>query len=243
MKKIKLNNNSKGAFTLAEVLITLVIIGTVAAITMPSLVANNNKSEIQSKIKKEYSTLTNAFTMTQADGFVLGKGRGADLDELSESIAKHLNVAKTCASGDYSCMPSSYSYLLSSEGSRIRPDLLSSYLLNDGSSITIASDVSSAPGYSLAGNQYKYGIEPSAYALVDINAAKEPNTWGKDMFLFMIYWDGIFPFKKSECNDSGVMCSGEAIYGDMSYIEYYTDTNFSCTADCMSVTGMKCVSK
>ena len=40
------------AFTLAEVLITLGIIGVVAAMTMPALIANTKKSEISAKLKK-----------------------------------------------------------------------------------------------------------------------------------------------------------------------------------------------
>ena len=42
----------KKAFTLAEVLITLGIIGVVAAMTMPSLIQNYKERETVSKVKK-----------------------------------------------------------------------------------------------------------------------------------------------------------------------------------------------
>ena len=54
------------AFTLAEVLITLGIIGVVAAITLPSLVQNYRKSVVENKLKSEYSLISNAIRMSEA---------------------------------------------------------------------------------------------------------------------------------------------------------------------------------
>lgn len=50
----------KNAFTLAEVLITLGIIGVVAAMTIPTLMMNYQKQVWESKLKKVYSVATNA---------------------------------------------------------------------------------------------------------------------------------------------------------------------------------------
>lgn len=55
LKKIK-------AFTLAEVLITLGVIGVVAAITIPALVQNIQDQEFKTAFKKEYTTITEAYT-------------------------------------------------------------------------------------------------------------------------------------------------------------------------------------
>ena len=44
----------KQGFTLAEVLITLGIIGVVAALTLPSIVAHQRKVEDSSRLKKFY---------------------------------------------------------------------------------------------------------------------------------------------------------------------------------------------
>ena len=46
-------------FTLAEVLITLGIIGIVAAMTLPALVVNHRNQELQTRFKKAYSVLWN----------------------------------------------------------------------------------------------------------------------------------------------------------------------------------------
>ncbi|MDR1327072.1 MAG: prepilin-type N-terminal cleavage/methylation domain-containing protein [Heliobacteriaceae bacterium] len=53
----------KKAFTLAEVLITLGIIGVVAALTIPSLIAKHKEKETVSKLKNIFSTLSNAYTL------------------------------------------------------------------------------------------------------------------------------------------------------------------------------------
>jgi len=53
-------------FTLAEVLITLGIIGVVAAMTIPTLVANTNGAKFRSQFKKTLSTLNQAGLMAQA---------------------------------------------------------------------------------------------------------------------------------------------------------------------------------
>jgi len=50
----------KSGFTLAEILITLGIIGTVAAMTIPTLMMNYQKQVWESKLKKIYSIATNA---------------------------------------------------------------------------------------------------------------------------------------------------------------------------------------
>ncbi|MDR1168301.1 MAG: prepilin-type N-terminal cleavage/methylation domain-containing protein [Heliobacteriaceae bacterium] len=57
----------KTAFTLAEVLITLGVIGIVAAMTMPSLVQNYKKKEASARLKKFYSSMTQAITLSEID--------------------------------------------------------------------------------------------------------------------------------------------------------------------------------
>ena len=49
-------------FTLAEVLITLGIIGVVAALTMPVIIKGKERKELETGFKKQYSVLQNAFT-------------------------------------------------------------------------------------------------------------------------------------------------------------------------------------
>lgn len=59
-------HNTKQAFTLAEVLVTLGVIGVVAAITMPTLMSNHKKSVQKAQFKKAYSLFSNAVFQAQA---------------------------------------------------------------------------------------------------------------------------------------------------------------------------------
>lgn len=56
----------KQGFTLAEVLITLVIIGIIASMTLPSLLGGTNKQEIKTGLQKAMSTLSQAITLHYA---------------------------------------------------------------------------------------------------------------------------------------------------------------------------------
>ena len=57
----------KAAFTLAEVLITLGIIGIVAAMTMPMIVENTKKQQTVVQLKKAYSVLSQAVELSELD--------------------------------------------------------------------------------------------------------------------------------------------------------------------------------
>ncbi len=56
-----------GAFTLAEVLITLAVIGIVAAITIPGIVHKYKKTEIETKLKRFYSMANQAIQLSEID--------------------------------------------------------------------------------------------------------------------------------------------------------------------------------
>lgn len=60
------NNAKKTAFTLAEVLITLGIIGIVAAMTLPALIQHYEKMVLKNQFKKSYSVFFNAVKLAQA---------------------------------------------------------------------------------------------------------------------------------------------------------------------------------
>lgn len=58
--------NKHNAFTLAEVLITLGIIGVVAAMTLPTVINNYKKQVAVNKLKKFYSVMTQAIQTEEA---------------------------------------------------------------------------------------------------------------------------------------------------------------------------------
>ena len=90
------------AFTLAEVLITLGIIGVVAALTMPALIAKYDEMVIVNKLKRSYSEIANAIELRKSE---LGTSDYAEQfnpnlssTEQLEGFAKYLNVVEKCSS-------------------------------------------------------------------------------------------------------------------------------------------------
>lgn len=57
----------KAAFTLAEVLITLGIVGVVASLTLPAVIQNYRKSVIETSVKKFYTNINQAIIMSERD--------------------------------------------------------------------------------------------------------------------------------------------------------------------------------
>lgn len=88
-------------FTLAEVLITLGIIGVVAAMTIPTLMSNTGKAEFKTAFKKIISAVNQAVTLSVAIDYMdfgdATSGTGAD--SVFEILRKKMQIAKTESSG------------------------------------------------------------------------------------------------------------------------------------------------
>ncbi len=80
----------KAAFTLAEVLITLGIIGVVAAMTMPSLVVNYQKKQTAVRLKRFYSIMNQAILRWQQDEGLIPE----DIRFSSDTIKNGANTEK-----------------------------------------------------------------------------------------------------------------------------------------------------
>ncbi len=88
MRLITKNNAMNNAFTLAEVLITLAIIGVVAAMTMPTLINNTNGAQFKTAYKKALSVLSQAVVMNIAldDYDLAGTSANTDKNENTPSL-------------------------------------------------------------------------------------------------------------------------------------------------------------
>ena len=75
---------NRNGFTLAEVLITLGIIGIVAALTIPTLIANTKSQQFRSQFKKTLSTLNQAGLMAKAQYDFDYSGLNADCGGASD---------------------------------------------------------------------------------------------------------------------------------------------------------------
>ncbi|MBQ8168716.1 type II secretion system protein [bacterium] len=85
------DNVRKNAFTLAEVLITLAIIGVVAAMTIPTLVSNYKKQVIETRLAKFYSTVNQAIKLSETDNGSLTTWDALELDKSIDSNGNQVN--------------------------------------------------------------------------------------------------------------------------------------------------------
>lgn len=95
------------AFTLAEVLITLGIIGIVAAMTLPGLVAKYKEKVMITQAKRTMSIVYNALNLTRAktesadySNFFISTAKS---DETADIIFKNLNIIERCKSNKNGC--------------------------------------------------------------------------------------------------------------------------------------------
>lgn len=93
----------KQAFTLAEVLVTLSIIGIIAAITIPSLIINVDldRKQAEAIIKKTYTTFNDAtkqIVMLETTSHNMGSVGCADANCIRDLYGKYVSYLKTCNS-------------------------------------------------------------------------------------------------------------------------------------------------
>ncbi len=100
---------TKNAFTLAEVLITLGIIGVVAAMTMPTLLNSTQGAQYRTAYKKVLSVLSQAVVLNVAlDDYDLSQATvSQNTDGTSASLynlfSNRMNVARVCGGGAGTC--------------------------------------------------------------------------------------------------------------------------------------------
>lgn len=189
----------KFGFTLAEVLITLTVIGVVAALAAPVLSGAFQKSKVGPSLRKVVGTIENA------NELLLHRN---DSDRLSYAIAGSANYIEALSKIVKGAAPateadkrlSHYSlknydgtaYALNEEGNALV------FNLESGESIAILTREVTPP----VGNA---GSAAGIYAdmIYDLNGfEKAPNKWGKDLFVFVIDDNGsVVPkFSKAYAN-------------------------------------------
>lgn len=200
----------KSAFTLAEVLITLGIIGIIAAMTLPVLTAKWQKAAAIAQLKKEYSIMQNAISALLAENegvkfdslrFVHQQWDHSDYfdkDLFAEDLSKHLKYIDSGTNPTYStevrmCLPedSEKSYKWLNGSKQTFWSIVSHWWkLSDGSCVAI----------NTRGGWTWDDSSSIVLLYIDINGSeKNPNQFGKDTFVFRISRSGkIVPYELPE---------------------------------------------
>ena len=168
-------NMLKKGFTLAEVLLTLTIIGVIAAITMPALMTNVNDNILEAQAKKFYSQLTAALDLYKARHEIDTLASGLDMVELAGTImnttigdaANDLVESYTNVNRTNQLEQAGVFGVISGENQL--------YKLKDGSVFTIHETNSDNRPWIVA---------------ADVNGRRGPNRYGEDVWKMVIGTDG-----------------------------------------------------
>ena len=184
----------RAAFTLAEVLITLAVIGIVAALTLPGLIQNHNEKAWSTAKDLWEKKLTETVRRMNIDGVMTGHDTTEDF---MNTFKNYMKVIKTCDNTDIN---KCYSAKIVQTGSDSEPievetsDLKTaenlgnsewgtntmSFVIADGTTVIMAYN----PNCAYADPIEDTGSQVSCLGfMVDVNGKKGPNKVGDDIAL------------------------------------------------------------
>lgn len=184
------NKETLYAFTLAEVLLTLVIVGIVAALTIPSLLFSVQKQKLVSNLQIAHNILSQSTKMLVTDNNGDLTGLYNNSSDLINSYSAYIKFTRQCApnQGIGECFPSNaVSQKLSggsiNPGNTVFDNTYRAIGINKICYLFISA------GASCSGANYKEdGVNNSQCGdiYVDVNCSDSPNTLGRDIFIFRL---------------------------------------------------------
>lgn len=195
----RLKLKHKNAFTLAEVLITLGIIGVVASLTIP-LIQNYQKTQYVESLKKAYTITNQALKQMATDYGCIDDLKCTGLFDstvtnqhfvLGEALVKYFKIAKNCEiSTNLDCWPAltNKNYDSSFTGTNDTFDDYTYYkfVTADGMSFAIGNYKNNCDSPSDSAGKTKHMSKICGTVTIDVNGVKKPNAIGRDTFWFFI---------------------------------------------------------
>lgn len=181
------------AFTLAEVLIIIGIIGIVANLTIPTLLQGLQYKTYSTMLKKAYSTLESAIRSAVSDGGL--DGTWANSGTFAQSVKPYLNILTDCGyNTGMNCFAKDVMYKELDNSDDFQFDNNPwdyKFRLADGTAYAI--HVNNATCTGVSGTTLALQ-NVCGYIVVDTNGDKPPNKDGLDAFLFRLTKYGLIPF-------------------------------------------------
>ena len=182
-------NIRRVAFTMAEVLITLGIIGAVAAMTLPSLINNYQHKVLETQFKKAYSILYRLVLQVQNES-----GMPLNVKDYSYSYTgdkyKLYNALKPYIIANFCNNTGCIDRIEVDDGSNKPIQNMKNYHTYNNANKNTSSYFMECGGFILPDGMSVYVENYNAKNLmlsVDVNGVgKRPNRWGHDLFTFSI---------------------------------------------------------
>lgn len=211
----------KKSFTLAEVLITLVVIGIVAAISVPLIVNSNTETMYVSALKKNYSILSNAFKLSNDYDYNYysdwehDDGNQDSIWQNYKYLKKYLFVLREC-NDEEGCWTTDISKAPNGEEAHAATTMgiggsIVTFTLNDGTNVCL-------DYWAKKDIIAKFGVDEDLFdntlsIWVDVNGDKKPNMLGRDTFAFILTKNGLVPAgsnnNSANCQTTGYDCAAK----------------------------------
>ena len=146
----------------------MVIIGIIAAITIPVVMANHRKTETASRLKKFYSTLSNAVKLSEAEW-------GMPSYEWGDPTAADYTSSKKWFEKYYGKYLSYMKIEKAIDNEEYYNDIINIPFLSDNTMLIYLNDGS-----------ILFHVDVMDNPVIDVNGDKGPNRWGRDIFPFYI---------------------------------------------------------
>lgn len=234
--------NIRSGFTLAEVLITLGIIGIVAALTLPSLLSNFRDKVIVNQAKKSYSNFQNVLNKMMADEGYTNYADIFNTDETQlqkvQKFSRYYNSAKVCSVANQGC-GKRYTVKLASPINNGNGGVSKEYfefpriVTTDGSAIyfrnirqncepfTYQADIKDSNGFS-TGEKQTITDTRCTTVIFDVNGEnKGPNQYGADIHQVLI-----LPKKLSVIEGAQGALNSILLQDKLKYQKYPDDMRF-----------------
>lgn len=201
-------------FSLAEIVVTLMIIGVIASMTMPSLVGNVNRKEYAARLQSSYSTINQAIAKMELDNGPVGKNMyWTDPEQFWPLFAEQFNTLKVCGLNEAGCFTDTKLRFLNGEESSNYDG--NGYSLRTTNGLSYNYNIESSPETRGLSDEDKLNI--IGRILVDLNSEKGPNKYGEDIFIFcLVKGKGFVPsgtFDNSKCAraENGLTCASKVL--------------------------------
>ena len=206
--------NKKKGFTLAEVLITLGIIGIVAAMTMPALIGSAKKRETVSKLQKSYNVLSQLVIRAQEDNGPVSFPSGNMSADVVETFFKlywipYFTSPSIIPDGQFfETEDGRTRYIYKTRAGKVFDTGIGTFYSQGRITVTGLDGITYYIDiinwkfiYDDDGNKVSQIAQYGTFqrVLVDINGPKNPNMLGKDVFKFIVNFDN--STVRPECYD------------------------------------------
>lgn len=193
-----MKNNNHSGFTLSEVLISLTIIGVIAALSVPALLQRTSEAKLQVAYKKAFA---------QANQAILAAG-----DDTSPVMMKEKSYAYTSDateaqifSDNFEAFKTQFKVIKSCTSANFNECWATTEKFNNAPNTTTAFDKGFVSADGMYWVMWTYtGANVRSGVLVDVNGAKAPNHLGHDVFPLYFVTRG-FSFTAPTSQDSGTV--------------------------------------